>query len=376
MATAAVVGCLMLLAGLNYMFLSLFGQFVVRTFRRSSAEAEHGVVRIHRGGSKAPGPCERGVQLSGGQMSNVSMVKPWEREALSHCPLCGGVDAVPVVDRHVRGVPLRFVKSTGCGLVYQNPRLTLGAAREYFNSTTFFRDGEDNEGGLESLLGYPDYGVSELGVRRTAAYRLRRISAFVPPPARLLEIGSATGVFLDEARLAGYEVRGLDLSAPFAERAGSVYGLEVDVASVEDFPLPERAYDVICCWGGIPCWHDFVKGLANVGRSLKSGGVFVMTHSNIESLLARVLGSRYFEFNPGVFTVFSVSTMSRALDMTGFDSIVVETDRQFASVGWILTYLRSTFLLRAVRALGIEKAVVPVVALTSVFRVCRNRSRD
>lgn len=51
-ATATVAGVILLLFGLNFMFLSLLGQFVVRTFRRSSAEAERGTVRIHRGSRK------------------------------------------------------------------------------------------------------------------------------------------------------------------------------------------------------------------------------------------------------------------------------------------------------------------------------------
>jgi hypothetical protein len=103
--------------------------------------------------------------------------------------------------------------------------------------------------------------------------------------------------------------------------------------------------------------------------------VFVLNHSNLSSLLARVLGSRYFEFNPGVFTVFSTATMSLALERSGWESIVVETDRQYAAVGWVLTYLRSTLGLKAARFLGLARAVVPVVALTSTFRVCRPRGR-
>lgn len=279
----------------------------------------------------------------------------------------------PVVDRQVRGVPLRFVRCAGCALVFQNPRLTFDAAKDYFNSTTFFHDGKDNDAGMENLLGYADYNVAELGVRKTAACRLRRITAFAPPPATLLEIGSATGVFLDTARKAGYDVRGLDLAGPLAAKARADYGLEVDVSTIEEFPLPEQRYDVICCWGGIPCWHDFMKGLANVKRALKPGGVFVMNHTNIASLLARALGDRYFEFNPSVFTVFSVDTMDRALDKLGFDSVVSETDRQFAAVGWILTYLRSDFLLKAARFLRLDKTVIPVLAVTSIFRVCRIR---
>lgn len=255
--------------------------------------------------------------------------------------------------------------------MFQNPRLTFAAARDYFNSTTFFHDGKDNAAGMENLLGYADYRVAELGVRKTAVYRLRRIAAFVPPPARLLEIGSATGVFLDEARKAGYDVRGLDLAAPFAEKAKTNYGLEVDVSAIEEFPLPAQRYDVICCWGGIPCWHDFMKGLANVRQALKPGGLFVMNHSDVTSLLARALGGRYFEFNPGVFTVFSVSTMNRALDKAGFDSLVVETDKQYAAVGWVLSYLRSARLLGAAHALRVDRAIVPIPVLTTVFRVCK-----
>lgn len=295
----------------------------------------------------------------------------WEFERLEGCPLCGSADVAPRVRKTVRGIRLSFDRCLRCGLVYQNPRFTAPTAAAYFSSTTFVHDAQAEAGGLEALLGYDDYFAWEGGYRKNARMRLREIVASTPPPARLLEIGSASGVFLDEARRLGYEVRGLDLSAVFAAEARKNYALEIDVGAIETFTLPSGAYDIVCCWGGIPCWRDFAQGLANVRRCLKPDGAFFLNHTDGDSLLARLLGARYFEFNHSVFTVFTNPTMDRALSQAGFTTLLRRVDRQYAAIGWILTYLKTTLGLRWAQRFGLSKLVVPVLALSSVYRHCR-----
>src|SRR5215470_5238250 len=157
----------------------------------------------------------------------------WQFETLARCLVCPSTRFQPVFERVIRAVPLRFVRCAGCGLVFQNPRLTREALAHYFSSSTFIKDSGAGESALREQLGYYDYLAWDESYRRTAHLRLKRLKRFRPPPGLLLEIGTATGSFLDEARGAGFTVRGLDVSATFASMARDRYGLDIEVAFVE-----------------------------------------------------------------------------------------------------------------------------------------------
>lgn len=70
------------------------------------------------------------------------------------------------------------------------------------------------------------------------------IQGFVPAPANLLDIGSATGEFLNIARRSGYRVTGIELSAFAAEQARQRFGLEIFVGALEAYKT-DMSFDVI-----------------------------------------------------------------------------------------------------------------------------------
>ncbi len=294
----------------------------------------------------------------------------WEFETLESCPLCRGRRFPTVLKRLVRSIPLQFVKCADCDLIFQNPRLTRDALARYFSSSSFIKDSEAGERALKEQLGYYDYLSWDESYKRTARLRLKHLARFKPPPASLLEIGTATGSFLDEARRAGYSVRGLDVSSIFAAMARNRYALEIDVDFVEDAKLPQSHYDVVCNFGGIACWWDPVKGLQNIRRALKPHGIFLLNHPNIDGLVGRLCGERYPEFNHGSLTVFSNRTMHRCLERVGFSVVFWQNERQYASFERIVTYFRSRLGRECVRSLGLERRMIPVIAFGTTFAVC------
>lgn len=294
----------------------------------------------------------------------------WDFEDVAFCPVCRGEGSSVVYRRHVRSILLRFVKCSGCGLVYQSPRLTREALDKYFSSSTFINDGKSGEESLENQLGYFDYFAWDASYRKTARYRLERIARIKNAPARLLEIGSATGSFLEEARKAGYAVRGVDVSRTFAEMARKTYGLEIDIGFIEEFPLAEESYDVVCAFGGVSCWGDPVKGFGNIRRALRRDGILVMNHPDIESRVPRLLGNRYPEFNHASLTIFSNRTMRHCLSRVGFRAVLVETERQSASLGRVVTYLKSRAGVNLVKRLGLMDVSIPLLAFGTTFTIC------
>jgi SAM-dependent methyltransferase len=292
----------------------------------------------------------------------------WNFEALAACPLCAGTILKTWFNRSIRTIPLTFVKCGDCGLIFQNPRLTREALAEYFSSATFVRDSGAPDYSLDGPLGYHDYDEWDASYKSTATLRLRRILRYRRPPGRLLEIGTATGSFLDVARRYGFTVRGLDLSRVFADIARSRYALDIEAGFIEEAPLPEA--DVICAFGGIACWRDPVRGLRNIRRSLAPGGVFVLNYSDVDGIIGRILGDRYPELNHASLTVFSTRTMKECLKTAGLRLVFAENERQYASVGRIVTYLRSATGRRLAQRFALEPVTIPVIAFGTIFGVC------
>ncbi len=103
-------------------------------------------------------------------------------------------------------------------------------------------------GDSSTALGLPGSDAEYTGFARQ---RLGKFSAtldllrgFVPPPARLLDVGAATGEFLDLGRQAGYEVAGIELSRFAADEARNRFDLDLFVGTLESYEAP-NTFDVI-----------------------------------------------------------------------------------------------------------------------------------
>src|SRR4051794_16926066 len=74
------------------------------------------------------------------------------------------------------------------------------------------------------------YLDEEPGRRKTA----RRLLRLIPERGRLLDVGCGHGLLLDEARMAGFEVEGLELSREAAAYARGQLGLTVHEHTLEE----------------------------------------------------------------------------------------------------------------------------------------------
>jgi len=277
-----------------------------------------------------------------------------------------------VVRRTIQELPLEFSLCRSCRLIYQNPRMTRESLASYFSSNTFIQDPEGADSG--ELLGYPDYFDWDQSYRKTARLRLMRLAKFKKPPGELLGIGTATGSFLDAARSIGFRVRGLDLSAAFAEIARKRHALDIDVDYIEEAPLPGSHYDVVCNFGGIACWRDPIRALTNVHRSLKADGIFVLNYFDVDSLPGRILGDHHFEYNHASLIIFSKQTMQRCLNQTGFEVVYSQSERQYASLGRVAGYIKQKSALQVLRTLRLENVTIPIIVPGTIFSICRKRT--
>jgi SAM-dependent methyltransferase len=105
-----------------------------------------------------------------------------------------------------------------------------------------------------------------------------------PTTRRLLDVGCATGIFLDLARADGWDVAGVELSARHAAYARDAFGLEVWQGDFLAAPFPPGSFAAITMWDFLEHVLDPPAVLAQARRLLVPGGVLMIFTIDTSSL--------------------------------------------------------------------------------------------
>ena len=201
-----------------------------------------------------------------------------------------------------------FVKCCNCGLVYINPRILFP---------------------LEPVRESPERSPSDVDLnanRRLSDYELpedlERIRKF-KPTGHLLEIGCGTGTFLSLASEVGYQATGIEPVVEHAAYARDRLGLKVIQGLVGDprqsIELPADAFDVVVMIAVLEHVLDVSKVVQAVQRSLRHGGILYLTTPDVNSVFARLRGSRWNMYHVcWHHQFFSEYTLRRLLTEKGF----------------------------------------------------------
>ncbi len=229
------------------------------------------------------------------------------------CNLCGSDDRQPYCPENGLGL----VQCRQCGFVYVSPRPVAEELYALYGETYF----HNNE---SSVVGYTDYIRDEPNIRRTAQRRLKHLEQFVQP-GRLLDVGCATGFFLDEARKRGWQVEGLDVSSFGVEYAQSNFGLTAHHGTLTELPFEAGAYDLVTMWDVIEHVPDPTAYVRRAAELLRPGGVITLATPDVESLPARLAGRRWvgYKLSEEHIYYFSVQTLSKLLADAGFEVVNV-----------------------------------------------------
>jgi 2-polyprenyl-3-methyl-5-hydroxy-6-metoxy-1,4-benzoquinol methylase len=216
------------------------------------------------------------------------------------CLLCGGTRARALF---VKGGKT-FVRCRGCGLVWLDPMPTSADIDRYYEWA--WREGV-----------YKPYADAADIRRLIAAHRLEVVRPLARP-GRWLDVGCATGHFLEAAAGAGMTVEGLDVS-PGAIHLARARGLAVHRARVEEFE-PSAPYDTITAFDVIEHMLDPRGFLDRLRGWLVPGGTLVLTLPDEGSIYPRMLMRRHwFYYLPSDHLYyFNPRTMARLLGEHGF----------------------------------------------------------
>lgn len=271
-------------------------------------------------------------------------------EGVRGCPICGSgrrhLLYTGLTDRVFYCAPGRWnlYQCEKCHSAYLDPRPTLEtiglAYAEYFTHSSQMQDGHDNLSRFRRVRralanGYRNY---RFGANLQPANRLGVLAAMLlptqrriidgeyrhlpkpQPGARLLDVGCGNGTFLCLARLAGWNVVGVDFDPKAVETARN-HGLDARQGSIDVLDPGKESFDGITLSHAIEHVHDPIRLLRQCHALLRPGGWIWLETPNIEAQGHQLYGSNWRGLEPPRHLVlFSRTSLLQALEQAGFQT--------------------------------------------------------
>jgi 2-polyprenyl-3-methyl-5-hydroxy-6-metoxy-1,4-benzoquinol methylase len=241
------------------------------------------------------------------------------------CPLCGSTHY-----RRKRSGPDYFMRLPGtfhlvecrvCGLLYQNPRPALAEIGRYYpNHYGSYDSAQAGLRGRRGMMGW----ILRRGQHKRCRLIERSVPAITGAPRRLLDVGCASGLFLEAMQgYAGWKVEGVELNQTAARATSARLGVPIFAGPIEHAQFLEGSFDAITMWDVLEHLHNPVASLHEIRRILKPGGALFVRVPNAASYVARLCGRYWSGYDlPRHMTLFTPRTLAQALAHTGFDRTV------------------------------------------------------
>lgn len=151
--------------------------------------------------------------------------------------------------------------------------------------------------GAEKGFGYVHYDEDKEAMTSTFNVYLDRIEDAAPAKGSLLDVGAATGFFLNLAKKRGWETSGVEIS-DFAAETGRKKGLAIRTGTLSEAGFTPGSFDVITLWDVIEHVPSPENEIEAATTLLKPGGILAVNTPDAGSAVARILGKRWHAFVP------------------------------------------------------------------------------
>lgn len=216
----------------------------------------------------------------------------------------------------------QIVKCSSCGLVYSYPR------RDDLLIRASYKNVED-----------ACYTLTQEERRKKIQTELKEIKKYIDT-GRILDVGCSTGIFLEEARLQGFDAYGVELSKWAFKKAESK-GLKVFNSTLKEAVFPDKLIDVATMWDVLEHVTDPLGELKEIYRILSYNGILVLTTPDFSSFPSRLFGKGWQSISLQHIYYFTPETLEKMLSASGFSIIKRTTDSRITTMENILEYFKN-----------------------------------
>lgn len=241
------------------------------------------------------------------------------REAY-HCALCGQNNLKGLYT--IKGFDL--VQCNSCDFVFVNPRICNEDLPKIYKSNYF----DNNE------FGYTGYKDNEQLRKRNFRRWLNDIQPYIKAKGNALDIGCASGDFLEILREQGWNIEGIELDpAMFDELRNRNIPFFPEV--FEKFETTKK-YQLITLFDVMEHLPDIHGSLERLKSILADDGIIALLTPDYGSSQRKLFGKKWFQFKPVEHIhYFSEKTLSLALSKHGLSITKVIKPGQYADADFL-----------------------------------------
>jgi len=233
-------------------------------------------------------------------------------ELLKNCPVCGSDIFDPFIsgtDYFLTGEKFEIVKCNSCGFRFTNPRPKAEELGKYYESAEYISHSDTRKGLFAA--------VYQQVRKYTLGRKLAMISNF-QQKGEILDIGCATGQFLNYMSDHGWKTTGIEPDEKTRARAISEYGLQV-------FPeeklnsFNKASFDVVTMWHVLEHVADLKGRMKQIKNLLKPQGTLIIAVPNSDAYDAKKYGEFWAGYDlPRHLYHFTKSDVKLLVEKFGF----------------------------------------------------------
>lgn len=155
----------------------------------------------------------------------------------------------------------------------------------------------------------------------------------------MLEIGCASGVYLNEMATKGWDVSGIEFSPKAAEYSRSL-GYSVHTGSLESAPEPKNKFDLIVGWMVLEHLHDPLNCLNKLNKWANHNSTLVLSIPNASSFEFKLFKDKWHALHlPNHLFHYTPMSIKKLLNKTGWELEKIHYQRNIGSFLYSLGYV-------------------------------------
>lgn len=257
----------------------------------------------------------------------------------------------------------QIVKCLECSLVYTNPRSKETDIAEVYSKVIDNKYLEEKDGRLLTF---------QKSLKEVEKYKT---------DGKLLDVGCATGIFLEVANKHGWETYGIEPSKWAANYAKEKLGLNVIAGTLEETDFPKNSFDVITMWDVLEHFSNPLQELEKANSLLKDDGLLFLTTMNMDSPFAKLMGKRWWWLMEMHLYYFSPTTIEKMLRKAGFELVRISSHTRIVRFKYLISRLEhyNKHLTAAMHSIGntLNLNGLPIpINFGDLMTVCARKSRQ
>jgi 2-polyprenyl-3-methyl-5-hydroxy-6-metoxy-1,4-benzoquinol methylase len=191
----------------------------------------------------------------------------------------------------------------------------------------------------------------------------------------LLDIGAGSGIFVEEALKQGFTAVGIEPSEQLADIARQ-QGLPVLRGVLSQQSFEKHGFDLVTLVDVIEHVAQPAEFLREAVEQMKPDGLCLLVTPDVNSLCARLMGSRWWHYRIAHISYFNIKTLNRLLESAGLEIIEQKRPGWYFPASYLFNRCMS-YLPEAIRLKPpafLDGITVPLNLFDSLLLICRKKA--